>query len=120
MIIIPAIIINTESHGTRCILQRNLFCKLSGEFENLPLRPAKYRKVKTLQVSLKIFFVQTNGEFTNKSVTVTMARDIEEAFHELYYCICFCSKYKAFVSKSQMCSCVQQVFTENLLHQAPR
>lgn len=45
------IIINTDSQDTLRVMQENSFCKLTVQFGNLPVRPAKYRKVKILQVN---------------------------------------------------------------------
>lgn len=45
------IIINTDSQDTLRVMQEKSFCKLTVQFGNLPVRPAKYRKVKILQVN---------------------------------------------------------------------
>lgn len=48
-----AAVIITEPRGTLCIIREKSFCRLTGQFENLQVRPAKLGKVKILQGSFK-------------------------------------------------------------------
>ena len=50
------VVINTDSQDTSHIMKEKSFCKLTVQFGNLPVRPAKYRKVKILQVNFFFFF----------------------------------------------------------------
>lgn len=48
-----AAMIITEPRGTIRIIQGKSICRLTGQFENLQVRPAMSGKVKILQVSFK-------------------------------------------------------------------